>query len=243
MATWLPHLRLQFGGPLGPAIDEWSCSVRFKKSALIVNTAPSVELDAASLDAALAAMVAPLKAWFGNPNSHISSGCTMKYAKLAWILSTGLQRDVATHRVDFAAQNGAGAGNPHWFITQALTMRTAVSRGRAHSGRIFPPLVTQNVEAPSAYISVADSTAVAATWATCLNALSAAIQANDGAGGDVTPVYPVIASPVATGGPHPGPALLEKVTGVVADRVADVQHRRTNKVPRAEGAIAVVNAV
>lgn len=240
MATWLPHLKLAFGGPLGANIDEWSCSVRLKCSTDDGGNIPSVEYTDAQIEAALTGLVTPLSAWFAKNSTFIHASATMTYAKLNWIRADGKQRDINTHRRDFAPVNGGGSGTPPpWFVTAALTMRTNYARGRGHAGRIFPPLISAATGSGTPYFSAADATAMAASWATALNDISKAVQTARGTG-DVTPVYPVIGSPATSGGPNAGGPLLLRVTGVVVDRVPDVQHRRTNRVPRAEGTRAAV---
>lgn len=234
MATWLPHLKLSFGGDLGnPKMEIWNCTVRFKAGADSDNTDPSADFTSAQIDAALGALTTPLATWFASADAQLSSVAILNYAKLNWVMANGLQRDVNTHRVDTGpAAGGNGAANqPHWHTTFALTLRTGVARGRAHSGRIFPPAVHCPPELASPYISAAHANQMATAFATALNNISEAIQ---DARGDGTPVFPVVGSPASTSIGDTRGALLERITGVVVDRLADVQHRRTNAIPRLE---------
>lgn len=235
MATWLRHLKLAFGGEIGtPALEQWSCTVRFKANSDDGNTVPTVDFTPEQIDTALGNLNAPLQAWFSSPNAQIGSVARLTWAKLNMIEVNGKQRDVNTHRIDTGiVAGGGGAASVHWFVTMALTERTNVSRGRAHSGRIFPPCIVSTPQAGTPYVGPNVAKDMAAAWANCLNGISTAIHAARGAG-DVTKVYPVIGSPADTRIGGGGP-LLERVTGVVVDRVGDVQHRRTDSVPRVEG--------
>jgi hypothetical protein len=238
MSTWLPHLRVSFGGTLGtPAAEIWANSIRFKSSPNFSATAPSDEIDSAALDVALPLMVAPIKTWIAAAPSKISNYATCTWAKLAWIKADGHQRDVATHVVEVTAPN-AGNSNliPPYYQTFALTFRTDKRRGRAHSGRIYPPMVAAALQG-NGYIAPTDGDGMVGTAVTLLNALAAAIQP-DGSGS--APVYPVVASPATATGPDAGGALLQRVTGIVVDLVPDVQHRRTNQLKRVETALSAV---
>lgn len=241
MATWLPHIKLSFGGPLGGGVEEWSNTVRFKSNADRSGNIGSIALTPAQLDAAMEDLEAPLKTWFSANATGISANATMTWLKLNMIGADGKQQERITHLREFAPANGGGGAAMPWFVTLALTMRTQYRRGRAHSGRIFPPLIAIPLAVGSPYISAAAATAAAATWATFLNAASAAIASNDPLP-DGPSCFPVIASPATTTGPDPGGPVLLPVTGVVVDRVHDVQHRRTNRVPRDEGDLAPVTA-
>lgn len=242
MATWLPHLRVSFGGELGnPAAEIWANSIRFKVGPNFSATAPSEEIDSAAIDVALPLMMEPIKTWIAAQPSKISVHAKCSWAKLAWIKADGKQRDVATHVIEVTAPNN-GSSNiiPPFYQTFALTFRTDKRRGRAHSGRIYPPMVAPALQG-NGYIGGDDGNGMVGTAATLLNALAGAIQP-DGSG--QPPVYPVVASPATATGPDAGGALLQRVTGIVCDLVPDVQHRRTNQLKRVESAnTAVTGAV
>lgn len=235
MATWLPHLKLEIGGNLGvPAVDIWSNTVRFKIEDDDDPEVPSQLPRPEQLDAILFVMGQDIVSWFQDSDSLIGQNAILTYAKLNAITATGKQREVETHRIDLGPTSGpVGNPMPHWFVTAALTMRTEKARGRAHSGRIFPPCVGAPPQGQTPYISVTAAGLMGENFATALNTWSSKIAT---AGSPTTTdVYPVVASPLTTVGPNPGPALLQRVTAIAVDRVADVQHRRTNRVPRLEG--------
>lgn len=234
MATWLQHIRLSFGGPLGGGMEEWSNTVRLKHNANRAGNVGSVGVTGSQLDGGLERLEAPLKAWFSRSESGIHNSAQLTWAKLNLILTTGKQSEAATHYREWTAVGGGLLGGaPPWYQTAALTMRTDYKRGRAHSGRIFPPLIAYPIAAGGPYISEAQATAMATSWATALDDICAAIV-------DASwplpnqDLYPVIASAGTAVGPDPGGPVLLPVTGVVVDRVHDVQHRRTNRVPRLE---------
>lgn len=240
MATFLKHIKLQFGGTIGTTSTEiWSCTVRFKGNTDDSASVPSVDFSPEQLDTALGLLNAPLQAWMNASDSQLSSNAKLAWAKLNQIEANGKQRDVNTHRIDTGIVSGSTTRYVPWYQTQALTMRTNISRGRGHSGRIYPPLTLAQPEGGSPYIAEADANRMATSWAAALNGIADAIQTARGVS-DATPVYPVIGSPVPTRVGDTGGALLMRVTGVVVDRVPDVQHRRTNAVPRLEGTRANV---
>lgn len=242
MATWLKHIKLQFGGTLGnPAVEEWSNTVRFSMGPdPFSNTVEqgSLVLTSGELEDAMGDLVAPLQKWFTAGPSRINQVAKMTYIKLNMINEQGHQYDQNTHRRDVGPiPGGSTFVAVPWFQTYALTMRTDKQRGRAHSGRIFPPVVDLNPQGQTPYVDATAANGMAASWATCLTEMADALNSQS-----VTPTetLPVIASPATAVGPNPGPALLVPVRGVVCDLIADVQHRRTNRIPRVESARAAV---
>lgn len=245
MATYLPHVKVSFGGTLGvPPVEEWSNTVRFKiwREGMGIEqddpTDSSAILTSGDLDAALEVVAAPLQAWIQRPTSLISSTARLSWVKVHMIGDNGRHMDTLSHRLDFGGYGGPiGSPQPHWYQTVALTLRTELSRGRSHSGRIFPPMVAAVPEGSTPYISFAQAGGMAASFATCLDEISSAL---NGLLVMNSHAYPVVASPATNTGPNPGGALLQRITGVVTDRVADVQHRRTRQVARSEGERAAV---
>lgn len=236
--TWLPHLKVTLGGALGnnnggagdgSSLEIWSCGFRYF-SPTLENAPPTV----VAMQSASNNMIGKAVTWFAAAASEISSTASLQTLKLVWILNTGKQRDVNTIVQDapIGTVGGITGLSPIWEQTYALTFRTRVSRGRGHSGRVYPPLSGPQPLAGTPYCAVADATGMAASMATLLNNWTTDIRAgipssNDGtfavmSAGDTTP--PGL-DPLAT-----------PITGVVCDRVADIQHRRTNRVPRSEGA-------
>lgn len=240
MATYLRHLKFQFGGTIGnPDVEIWSNTVNFVARSDDDPTQPSADFSSAQLDAALGALNAPLQAWFNSADAQISSVAELTWAKLNQIEANGKQRDLNTHRIDTGVVPGGSNLNVPWYQTYALTMRTSRSRGRGHAGRIFPPLVTAGLEGGGPYATAANVNRMATAFSAFLTAASTVIHNARGAG-DVTPVYPVVASAASNRiGDTNGPANV-RVERIVVDRVPDVQHRRTNGVPRLEGTASAV---
>lgn len=232
---WLPHVRLAFGGTLGTqGFETWSNTLRFMEGDGLEPTRDSLVTTAAALQT-------PLSTWIGAAGSLIGSSAKMTWIKLNFIKSDGKQRDVDTVLHQWAGMNGgvASSGAP-WYQTYALTHRTPAQRGRAHAGRIFPPVVSAYVTPGEPYVSTTIANGMATSWATCINSVRGVLNSN--LGGAVTKMwFPVVMSPGDTD--KPGAAatcVYQPITGVVADRVPDVQHRRTKQVPRAEGAVQAV---
>jgi hypothetical protein len=243
MATYLPHVKLSFGGVLGtPGLEEWSNTVRFKIGSNADNAGEAgVELDPDQLDTALANVVDPLSAWMRSESAKISAYCGLNWAKLNMIKADGKQRDVNTHRIEITGVAGSQTTYiPHWFTTVALTMRTELQRGRGHSGRIFPPMVAVPPAGGSPYIGGTAANGMSTIWAQTLDLLSEAIQTGLPNDQGATPVVPVVASPASTLIGALSGALLQRITGVVVDQIADVQHRRTRQIPRLESTRATV---
>lgn len=235
MPTYLRHLKLQFGGTLGvPAVEIWSCTINFKANTDDSAIVPSVDFSSSQLDAALGLLNAPLQAWVNSTEARLSNLAKLEWAKLNQIEPDGKQRDLNTHRIDTGSVSGRIQSTVPFYQTQVLTFRTNRSRGRGHSGRIFPPAVVVEMGATSPYTSASSATDMATAGATMLNGIADAIQTARGAG-DATPVYPVVATPLPTKIGDNTPAMLVRIDRVVVDRVPDVMHSRTRAVARAEG--------
>jgi hypothetical protein len=232
MATWVPHLRLTYGGTIGTSTTEtWSNTIRFH----LMTFVPTVE----QLTAGAAACETPLKAWLNADFARISSTAKLNWIKLNWVLSNGQQRDQQTIVHDLAAPfpGKIVGGSPPWYQTVALTFRTRQKRGRGHAGRIFPPLVTVAIAADQPYISAVDASNMASQGKTLLTGLRSAMATSWQAAGGEIPV-PAVFSPGDGAGKNP---LFVPITGVTVDRVPDVQHRRTKQVPRAESGVSLLD--
>ena len=241
MTTVVPHLRLSWGGTLGvPAAEIWTNTLKWAND-------QSQEPSREALVGAAAAVAVPLKAWFNSAAAQIHSSCKLTWIKLNFIQANGLQRDTDTVVFDvIPAQGGDNTtGGTLWLSSYAITLRTGVSRGRGHAGRIFPPmcgLATDNV-ATSGYLQPATADAMALAFGTCIrNIRNAMIDSfgvldppvwQDGADYDL-----VVISASKTGDVRPPQS--NEVVSVVVDRVPDIQHRRTNRLPRAEGTTVVI---
>lgn len=231
--TWTPHLRLSYGGTLGaPVIEEWSNTVRWKVEDL---DGPSP----AALDAALAALVgtnftSPLRGWISRAASGVHQSAILTWAKLNWVKADGLQRDPVTHFVETSQPGESSSTTPPFYQTFAITLRTALPRGRAHSGRVFPPMVIHTPTASgSPYLASANAVGMAQSFATLLEDVRDAMGTAFNSESIPQPDPAVFSPGVAAKGTAP---TWERILSCVVDRVPDVQHRRTHQVPRAEAA-------
>lgn len=233
--TWRPHLKLAFGGGLGnPTVEQWTCGIRFVENENSAPTRPQ-------LVAAAAAVWTPLSAWMLRPESVIGNAAVLEWVKLNWILATGRQRDVETVLYENEGIRGARMTPVPWYQTQVLTFRTPVSRGRAHAGRIFPPVSgTSPATTLTPYCAEGDASVQASSGATMIEDVVSAMQAALTAAGygDSATLFAAVVSPGDTA--QGTTSIAQPISGVVVDRVADVQHRRTRQVERAEGTLAPV---
>lgn len=241
--TYIPHLKLNMSGTIGtPAVEIWSCTVRFG--------AGVITPDEDRLDLSLAAAKVPIITWFNSQSAAISRNAALTMLKLNWIMANGKQRSVNTHELAVSALGGISSNTgeqtayPHWYQTMALTLRTDIQRGRGHSGRIYPPLTAALPAGTSPYVSEAAATGMATAFAQCLSDVSAAMSATlNAAPGSASPCYAIVASAGTTPQNPTAAPLNVPITGVVVDRVGDVQHRRNRQVPRLEGPRAVVTGI
>nr|CRY95896.1 hypothetical protein [uncultured prokaryote] len=225
--TWQPHVRIQIGGTLGvPAVEIWSNAFRYYK-------ANGVAPNAVDLQGAADALAGPVSDWITRPESLIGNVVGLTYIKAVWVQSNGRQRDTNTAQHEFApAVMGTNAQAAIWEQTYCLTFRTPIKRGRAHSGRIYPPVAGHGAGGGTPYCSAADADGMAASGAQLLTAMGNAIAGVIEPGGPTGGFY-VFSPGEAVRGTQP---VAHPITSVVVDRVADIMHSRTNRVPRAEGA-------
>lgn len=216
-------MRLSWGGTIGvPPIEIWSNTLRWS----VIDPPPS----AATLQLACNAAVNPLQGYHGSVAAGIGYAAWITWVKLNWVTVDGSQRDVSTIQTDVA--NGFGADDSSyvpWYQTQAITLRTATARGRAHAGRIFPPLVKHLGDRDSPYAQSAGIGLRVTAFNTMLTNLRAAMGAPIVAAGGQLPNLAVFSPGSVLKGTG---AVSRLVTAIEIDRVPDVQHRRTNRVPR-----------
>jgi hypothetical protein len=193
------------------------------------------------------AVATPLRTWFGAAGARIGPNAHLEWIKLNYIEANGLQRDTDTVIFDVVpSEPGMTSGvSPIWIQSYALTLRTGLSRGRGHAGRIFPPNagLPSDFDGASGYLAAGTATAMATAFGTCIrdirNAMNAALGLeqppflNEGVAYDL-----VVISASKTGDTRPPQS--NEVVSVVCDRVPDVQHRRSNRLARAEGATIVI---
>lgn len=228
-----PHLRLSWGGDIGvPAVEQWANSIR------LVDFTDGNFPTPDQLQIACNAAAVPIQTWFTSVAMLISSSVRLAWCKLNILDEYGHQPPY-TIRHDFPAGVFGPSNAPcDWNQTYAITFRTKLARGRAHAGRIFPPVVTANPEGKTPYISAGDSSNLAAVTGMLLNDITkevnTAIAANQNPNFPNASTYvPAVVSP---GIRSKGTAeVRQQILSVVVDRVPDVQHRRTAQVSRNEG--------
>lgn len=239
---WPPHLRLTFGGTIGqPPLETWSNTVRFHFGGFLDGT-PIIgttgrEPDRDELQAMAVALGPAVAAWLQDPAANISVNAGLTWLKLNWVKADGKQRDSDTPMIEWPAQQAGGskALNFPWYVTHCLTLRSGAKRGRAHAGRIFPPMAYPGMaDVGSPYITEQKATDMATAFARALHNFETQIDS-------VTPAtlvdkpHAIIVSPGnSQKGTQP---LTANIVGVTCDRVPDVMHSRTNSVARAEGAL------
>jgi hypothetical protein len=227
----IPHLRLTWGGTIGsPEVDAWSNGIAFA-------VGPEA-MSAEELELAVDTCGPVLKAWITSSNSQIGLPVLLEWVKAVWVKADGKNRDVntAVFELNDTSARGALSPSPSWNQSYALTLRTDISRGRGHSGRIYPPVSGGNPEGTTPYLKGQFADLMAQQFATCLTALKAAIGAAQ-TPQNSRPAVPVVVSRVTDDG---RPPILTPITHVVVDRVADVIHSRTAQVPRNESATFTV---
>lgn len=238
--TYQPHIKCQFGGALaaGGAEDIWSNSVNFHSGGTPFQQGFLPPAD--QLRDMLPGIRDALFAWIGSQNSFISAAAQLNFIKLNVIGEDGKQRDLNTVSMMDLQQSGAtgGPAAKPWQVTWALTLRSdTFTRGRGHSGRIYPPAVCAPMDNLGAYTTFPAALLMASEFGTCLNAMAQAITdvAIPGGVEPNTQVYhPIIVSPGNTAKGQTG--FNPNIDRVVCDRVPDIQRRRVNAVPRSEGA-------
>lgn len=237
-------MRLSFGGTLGvPAIETWSNTLRFHFGGIWTGVpvigVEGYEPDRDQLQDMCNQAGGAIGDWMSNASANINQNAIATWCKLNWIKADGTQRDVNTVVTDFTPVPGASALAGPWSTTSVVTLRTAVARGRAHSGRIYPPMTWGGPfgNGASPYIPAGKADDIAAAAAAMISSLATRISdVIDVPAVDVA--HPVVISPGShLKGTTP---LAYDVISCVVDRVPDVMHSRTRNVPRLEGLTAPI---
>lgn len=228
-----PHLRLTWGGEIGdPGVEQWTNGLH------LVDLGDGDLPDDEQLQAGLNDIADDISSWFTSPDMRIGDAARLTWAKLNVLDEYGHQPG-NTIRHDFpAAVWGSFNGNPDWNQTFAITFRTAKQRGRAHSGRIFPPLVGYNPIGKTPYIDALAATIMASRTGKLLQDLTSHV--NDTMTGVSVPPgsgdFEFVPTVVSPGLRDKGTQeVREQILAVTVDRTPDTQHRRTAQVARAEG--------
>lgn len=228
-----PHLRLTWGGEIGdPGVEQWTNGLR------LVDFEDGDLPDAADTQEGLNEIAPLIQTWFTSPDMRIGDAARLVWAKLNVVDEYGHQPG-NTVRHDFpAAVWGSFNQNPDWNQTFAITLRTGKQRGRAHSGRIFPPLVGYNPVGKSPYIDALAATIMATATGNLIEGIRSTLGDlwEAGVNPNASRSKNFQAAVVSPGLRDKGTQeVREKITAVVVDRTPDTQHRRTAQVKRAEG--------
>lgn len=225
--NWPNHILIAFGGTLGnPGIDVWANTIR-----CTTDYSPDGLLTEDDQDQVAGGLITPIGAFVATTFTGTSRGLYSNGASLEWIKVNSIGHDGKyahpnTTIVDVSpAVSGAG-NNSDWRPSVVLTWRTALQRGRAHVGRIYPAGSICDPGSPGTpYMPSAVATAAAAAGVTLLQAIKALVDTNN----QPYNLVPCVVSPDPSGttGGYANP-----ITDVEVDRVMDTQRRRTNRVPR-----------
>lgn len=164
-----PHLYLQWGGSL-PGAEQWSCGMRMTE----VSSGPWPDTDAAAM---LAAASTAIQAFHVRSASKISVYAMLNFIKLNPIDVSGHYVLPTTNEAIITPTGGGSSTNlyPNQ-VALVATLRTAVTRGPAHAGRIYLPMPTA-ATLPDGEISAADRDTIKGSLTTLLTDLNA-IRAN-----------------------------------------------------------------
>lgn len=158
MVLYTPHTLVQFGGTLTNPAEIWSCSIR---GWIGVDTQHPVT----DLPAYIGRLQAPLKAWFVNSVSGMTSDATLDYVKVNNIKADGHYADNVTHQFGYSPSGVGGttpvSGSYPHFVTCAATFLTDAGRGRASRGRISLPFDLTGSAPASSLIASTKKTTVA----------------------------------------------------------------------------------
>jgi hypothetical protein len=230
--TWTPHVQISFGGTIGVSNPEvWTCGFKWNLVDPLSEPTPD------QLQACLGTLSTDIAAWFGGSGtnqSFIGIDAALTYVKLNMVEATGLQRAGDTIRTDLTTPvNGPQNVGVPWHQTYAVTLRTALHRGRSHSGRFYPPLVAVQPDIGSPYCSLVAANGMASAAATLVTSINNDLGSHAGMLGHIAVMSPGNTAKGTT-------PTHQNVTGVVVDRVADVQHRRTDRVARNETSVITI---
>lgn len=231
--TWTPHLKVAWGGTLGGSGEIWTNSLRY------LHGGGAETYTAAQIVAMEGPLWSAIGGWFGmsklnnSPYPFIGNEATLTWLKVNNILATGLQVAGDTNLYAGTPRNGTDQNPVPYYQTFAITLRTALKRGRAHAGRIFPPLVQPLLVSGTGQCSVDDATFMAQAFRDCMLGMQTAIRTNGSVGS-----FAVFSPGDSTKGTVP---IANPIVSVTVEQTPDVQHRRTNRILRKEGVAATVS--
>lgn len=218
--AYTPHVLVAFGGSWTDTPSEvWECTVR-----ILADGGGGVTIDP---DAYLAAIHAPLGAWFSAVGTKMASSATLKWLKANHIGADGKYVDeTTTHLYDYPAPPVGGVAQAQpGYCTLAYTWETALLRGPGHRGRIYPPnCVYASATAFTVGASQRDNNAA--------NGVALLTVLKNAAGENGTKGTPVVASKVNGAVTH--------IIGCTSDDIMDVQRRRKNRAVGTRSALAAL---
>lgn len=164
VAAYQPHYRLAFGGSLFTD-EEWSCRLNITSA----GTLP----DSTAADGMLPDLVTAIGNWVNNADTLLSTVAKLGWVKFNEINALGHYVDPGASRTAEVSPlvSGSGSASLPPQVAVVVSLRTAHSRGKAHAGRMFTPALAAS--AGLGYFQ--QTTAVAATATTLLNAINAVV--------------------------------------------------------------------
>lgn len=219
---WPEHQLLAFGGSIVGG-DIWTCTLK-----TVWNGIPGQAMSFAGQEDALhnQGVSAAVVAYFGSNTNGASFRQTvsLEWVKFNSIGVDGRYKFPNTSIVEFTpgtAGLSPSGGDPRESL--AVTLRTAISRGRGATGRFYPPPQSMTYAAGESMVSAALASAAGGAAKTLVAALNA-VTVDSGALTvcNISPGDDVLARSVVT----------EPITTIEVDRVMDTQRRRSNKIPR-----------
>lgn len=224
--TYPVHALLRMSGPLY-TVEQWSIGLRLITS----DNAATEEQWVDQAETFLGDVMAPCVAWFERAASKNSVFAYMDNVSLNAISPDGTYADPGNPH-DLAppaplTTNGASTNQMWPQMTPCLSLRTAVTRGYATHGRVYPPAAPGNDG--NGRIATADALGMAQSFATLcedISNLPALLLAGE-------PRVGVVSKEGA-----PGASRI--VTQIKCGNVVDTQRRRRNALPEVYSDAAVV---
>src|SRR3982751_1703199 len=208
------HALVAFGGDL-PSGEIWNCGVRVigGNGGFLANP-----------DNYLNDLYPLLQTWFSATANGMRNDASLKYVKANNINAAGKYNEGTTHIHTYGSP--PTGGNVPWllpFVSCAWSWTTAISRGMASKGRIYPP-VTSGTQGGTNYLSGADTTKFIAGAKALLSALRLTGLGSPSEQPQISVVSPGTPKNGNVGASH-------QITGVRIGNVWDVQRRRKNQPP------------
>lgn len=201
MANYAEHVLIRWGGKLA-AEETWSCGLRLQGMAGSddVTTAQGNLEDFAEL----------VRLFCTNSQSWHNGLCSLDWVKANAIGPDGKYSQAYTNLHEFSPAIDLGTGAAPSQLAVAVTLRTAVSRGRAHAGRFYIPTGFTTVQADGR-MGQADAQNIAGAAAAFIQGINV----------QVTGYKVAVFSPLEP--------IARAVTRVEVGRVVDTQRRRRNQ--------------